>query len=76
MNQYKIQSILIPKKIYSKTEARQWIHNNYKNKGVDETDKYFRYRQLNPKYLESKGYTKFRNKLLDNGIYLVLAYRK
>jgi len=76
-NDYKIQSVVIDKKIYSKKNAEQFIKKNkFKNKKVDTTPKYYRFRQLEPKYLKKLKYTEYRMKKIDDGIYLVIAYKK
>lgn len=77
MDSYKVQSILIPKNIFHIKEAKSWISKHYKDKGIDDKDHYFRFRQLNPDYLKSRYKNgKFRNKVLNNGIVLVLYYYK
>lgn len=77
---YKLHSVLIPKnkEFDNLDKAIEWIKNNdfkIKNK-VDITDKYYRFRQLNPQYLIRIGYSEFRTKKLPNGVLLVIAYRK
>ena len=59
-----IQSILIPKSLYTQAQANTWIiHHNYKlthrRKGVDVTNTYFRYRQRDPKNYTIKRTIKF-----------------
>lgn len=86
-----VQSILIPRKLYTKTEANNWVYQHaisergvghkvaqhYTLKKLDITTHFFRYRQIDPQYLKRKypnGY--FRNKMLDNGIYIILYFTK
>jgi hypothetical protein len=46
----KVQSVLIPRKLYSLTKAKTWISkHNYKLKKVDTTEDYYRFRQYTPK---------------------------
>ena len=68
-----VQSILIPRKLYTKNEANNWVYQHYTLKKLYITTHFFRYRQIDPNYLKRKypnGY--FRNKMLDNGIYIIL----
>jgi hypothetical protein len=45
----KVQSVLIPKDSYTLSEARKWIKGHkFVDKGVDETDRYYRFRQFAP----------------------------
>lgn len=45
----KVQSVLIPKDRYTLREARKWIkEHKFVDKGVDETDRYYRFRQFAP----------------------------
>lgn len=52
-----IQSVLFDKKGYDKKTAEKMLHLlGYNNNGVDETDKYYRYRQFNPGLHENPKY--------------------
>ena len=79
MDNYKIQSVLINNNIYTLDEATQWIKDNkFKIKQIDITDNYYRFRQLNPKYIERLGYNKYITKKLhpnNNDIELIIAYK-
>jgi hypothetical protein len=79
MNNYKIQSVLINNNIYTLDEATQWIKDNkFKIKQIDITDNYYRFRQLNPQYIERLGYNKYITKKLhpnNNDIELIIAYK-
>jgi len=53
LNSLVIQSVLIPKDKYTLVQASQWIANNhfkvsFYGKQVDETENYYRYRQMAP----------------------------
>jgi hypothetical protein len=78
MDNYKIQSVLIKKKYFTLREATMWVvEHGYKVKKVDETKKYYRFRQITPSTLRKNGYTDFRTIKLDNShssIELILAY--
>jgi hypothetical protein len=72
---YKIQSILVPKNMYTKQEASNWVFKYFVLKKIDETEDYFRFKQIDPQYLKNKGFNKVKNKMLDNGIFLVIYYK-
>ena len=68
----RIQSILIPKKKFSRNQADNWIVNNghkltFHGKEVHETEKYYRYRQRRP--MKDSG---FGIKVLPNGIRFIM----
>lgn len=64
----KIQSILFPRYKFTINSAKQWIKkNNYKNKKIDITNNYIRFRQITPKKND-----KFRIKKLSNDVKLIL----
>lgn len=66
-----IQSVIVPKDKYSKKEANKWIKDNdFKNKGIDETDNFYRYRQEDPELFKDKSY---RTKELSNGVKLIFG---
>jgi hypothetical protein len=75
---YVVQSIIFDKSKWNTTTANEWLKKyKYKNKGVDETDKQLRYRQINPDYIERKGFDKFITKKLGkSGISLIISYKK
>ena len=77
---YKLHSVLIPKnkEFDNLDKAIEWIKDNdFKVKTkIDITDKYYRFRQLNPQYLIKIGYSEFRTKQLPNRVLLVIAYKK
>lgn len=64
-----LQTILIPKRYFSKQEAIDWIKHHYELKKIDETDKFYRFRQNKP-----DANLKFYSKILDNGVVLVHQY--
>jgi DNA adenine methylase len=74
---YKVQSVLFLKSKWTETTASDWLlENSYKIKKVDITEKYLRFRQINPEYLQRTGYTHFVNKKIGKGISLIIAYKE
>ena len=74
---YILQSVLIPKILFNLDDAIKWIDNHhFELKKIDETINFYRFRQINPQYIEKLGYTNYKIKKLNNGIELVLAYKK
>lgn len=74
---YKIQSILFNKK-NDLTFCVYWLkYNNFKIEKVDETEHYYRFRQISPDTLRKQGYKKFITKLIDedNDIKYIIAYK-
>jgi hypothetical protein len=72
---YKVQSVLFNKKFYTLKKAVNWLlTNKYKVEKVDETENYFRFRQISPTILKREGYTIYRNKNINEHIILVLVY--
>ena len=63
---FQIQSVLVPKDKFSKSEAIKYIKEHFKYKKIDETTSYFRFRQFDP----TKN-SKYFTKVLDNGVELV-----
>lgn len=74
---YLVQSVIFDKSKFSLENARIWLlENKYKDKGVDEKKKFWRFRQLNPLTIKRKGYTHYITKPLDaSGIELIIAYK-
>ena len=71
-----VQSILFDSKIWDVREAVRWLQENeFKASKIDETIKFYRFRQVSPKSLKDKGYTEYRVKKLKNGIDFVLAFK-
>jgi DNA adenine methylase len=74
---YKVQSVLFLKSKWTESTATDWLlENSYKIKKVDITEKYLRFRQINPDYLKRLGYTHFVNKMIGRGINLIIAYKE
>ena len=72
---YIVQSILIKNKNYSLEQAIEWVlTNGYKVKKVDETKKFYRFRQITPSIIKKKGYIHFITKKIDKDIDLIIAY--
>ena len=64
-----LQTILVPKKYFTKNEAISWIKDNYKFNKMDEKDNFYRFRQSYP--IKNM---KFYTKKLPNNIELVYQY--
>jgi len=67
-----IQSVLVPKSNFSKSEAIKYIKKHFKFKKIDENQRknFYSFRQFNP----TKG-SNYSTKILKNGIELVLEYK-
>ena len=77
MPEYKVQSVVVPKENFSQESAIEWVHiHNFKLKKVDETEHFYRFRQLSPSYLRSNGYNKYIAHKLENGVSLILVYKE
>jgi hypothetical protein len=73
-----VQSVVIPKKNFSLSQAKKWIKdNNYKltfyGKPVDLTVGFYRFRQMAPSNFDKKTY---KTKVLKNGILLIIGKLK
>jgi len=64
-----IQSILVPKKYFTQKQAIKYIKEHFKFKKIDETTKYYRFRQFRPN--KNSDYI---SKKLNNGVILVIEY--
>ena len=75
---YYVQSVVFDKNKFDVKEARKWLKDNkYVSKKPDITDSQIRFRQVNPKYIKDKGFTKFRTKKIGrkSGISLIISYK-
>lgn len=73
---YKIQSILFNKTKYNIDKALKFlVDNKYKHNKVDETDKFYRFRQIEPDYLKKQGYNKVVTKKIGKGIEFIIYYK-
>jgi len=74
---YLVQSVIFDKSMFSLENAKEWLlSNKYKDKGVDEKKKFWRFRQLNPLTIKRKGYSHYITKPLDDsGVELIIAYK-
>ena len=73
---YLVQSIIFDKSKFNLEQARQFLKDNkYKDKGVDEKKKFWRFRQYNPLTVKRKGYSHYITKPLENGIELIICYK-
>ena len=75
---YLVQSVIFDKSKFSSETARNWLlANKYKDKGVDEKKKFWRFRQLNPLTIKRKGYSHYITKPLEqSGVELIIAYKE
>lgn len=64
-----VQSVLIPKKKFSKKEAINYIKKHFQFKKIDEKPNYYRFRQFDP-----KKHAHYFSKKLKNGVILVIDY--
>jgi hypothetical protein len=76
MPEYKIQSILFNKEIFNLRQSIEWLlrHQQKINK-YHETDKYYRYRQLNPKTLKDHGFEHYKNIKLKDKVVIICVYK-
>lgn len=75
---YYIQSVIFNKYKNDLERVINWIINHdFKVKKIDESDKYYRVRQINPQYIESLGYNKYRTITVDKNkdIQFIIAYK-
>ena len=73
----KIQSMLFKKPKWTVKKAKAWLSKNgYKNDDVDEKEEHLRFRQVSPKYLESKGYEFVTRPFGTSGIQAIIAYKE
>lgn len=71
---YKIQSVLFEKEIYSLEQALSYlVRHNLTAKKVDITDRFYRFRQLSPETLKRQGYKKFRTINIKDGIEYIIG---
>mgnify|MGYP006272646851 CR=1 FL=1 len=76
-----VQTLVFPKKDWTKKQAEKWIdkHDDFKNKGVDEKKKTYRYRQLNPNLFKKESFktmTRTTGKSKKRKFYMVVGKRK
>ena len=73
---YKISSVYIPKKDYNLSQAVEFLKKHkFKTKKVDESEKYYKFRQLTTKTLKKYGFNDYRAKKLSNNIIIILVYK-
>jgi hypothetical protein len=72
-----IQSVLMDKNKYELIDALLYIlKNKYKADKIDESDNYYRFRQVEPLILDKKGFDKYKTiKGLDEGTKIIIAYK-
>ena len=75
---YKVQSVIFDKKKFSLHLSKEWLKKHgYKDKGVDDTDKFYRFRQFTPTSLKKQGYIEFKTKKLGkSGVEIIIAYKE
>jgi hypothetical protein len=64
-----IQSVLVPKRYFTEKQAIRYIKQHFQFKKIDETKKYYRFRQHEP-----KKDVHYISKKLSNGVILVIEY--
>lgn len=65
-----VQSVLINKHNFTLNEAKKWLkENGFRFYKVDETENFYRFRQVEP-----KGFKYYRIKKITDNIELVIAY--
>ena len=72
-----LQSILLNKNRFTLKQAVQYlfIHGIKEIKKVDETNDWYRFRQVNPEMLKERGYTKFRNIIIiPNEVEFIISF--
>lgn len=75
---YYIQSVVFDKNKFDVKQARKWLKENaFKINKPDVTDTQIRFRQVNPRYIKQKGFTRFRTKKIGrkSGISLIISYK-
>jgi hypothetical protein len=73
---YKIQSVLFDKDKYTLKEAvRFLINHNYRHSKVDETENFYRFRQIDPYMLAGEGYKTVVTKNIGDGIKFIIYYK-
>lgn len=73
----KIQSMLFKRPKWTVKKAKNWLSKNgYRYDDVDEKPEHLRFRQLSPKYLESKGYEFVTRPFGTSGIQAIIAYKE
>lgn len=63
---FKIQSVLVPKNKFTRSEAIKYVKEHFEYKKIHTTLSYFRFRQFDP-----TANSKYFTKVLDNGVELV-----
>jgi hypothetical protein len=79
MENYRVQSVLFDKTKNTLKYAYEFLdRNGLKNKGVDEKEETYRFRQYNPSYLKKLGFTEYRTIPIDvkRGIQYVIVYKQ
>ena len=63
-----VQSVIFDKKHWNKKDSKKWLINHkFKVLKIDDTDNYYRFRQLNPDYKK-----KFNTISLNNNVKLII----
>lgn len=74
--EFKIQSVLFDRSIYTPEEAIKWLFcNSFEVKKLDGTKSLWRFRQHSPAILRKEGYTHYAHKKISNGISFVIVYK-
>jgi hypothetical protein len=74
---YQIQSILFEKVYFTKEEAIRTLASlKGKLRKMDETEHYYRFRQLEPANLRKRGYNQVRTKEVMKGMKFIIYYKE
>jgi len=75
---YIIQSILIPTSDFNLKQAKKWLStHNFKFKKVDQrSERFMRFRQIDPEELKEDGYKNYFIYKLPNKVEYIVAYKK
>jgi hypothetical protein len=73
---YIVQSLIIDKNEFDLVDALLYVlKNGKKSDKVDETENYYRFRQVEPLLLDKKGYHNYKTVGIDDGIKYIVAYK-
>lgn len=72
-----LQSVLLNKNKFTLKEAKEFMaKHSIPVKKLDETEHFFRFRQVSPQVLFNKGYSKIRTKvIIPNYVEFIFAYK-
>ena len=69
-----LQSVLFSKNYFNKREALKYCNElGYNHEKIDETENFYRFRQIDPDLLRRYGFNKYHTKQLNNGVDLIFV---